>query len=516
MAHSKMVVAVAFVAALGLTACGGDNSELFPPGTQETEEGAAGAAGGSNFKPPTTGGAGGSAGETFNPPAGGAGGEQATGGSGGYSPDCKPGLGCEPDGVTCYQDWNMVLGCYCGIWTTPEMREHMECGTPATGGAAGAAGSTGGSGGTSEVTPPDAGTAGTAGTGGTSSTGGAGGAETGGSGGSETLPPDAGTAGTGGSTGGTGGFAGTGGTSGSGGTAGTGGSTGGMGGTSSTGGAGGATGAGELELTIVPATSGQHVIKAFVQTLSYLPGEPDWSTEHDATGTRLTFKVTAWPESGFVMNGYYDPEPGKDPWIKSFCNLDAGKPTVAVMAKFNGQPLATPQVVSNDHGGCNLMLFAIPLTANANDADGDGEPVGLDCDDEDAFVHHGAVETPDDQVDYDCDGNVNPLHVVYRLAIGQSSYTPVLYDWTHGGKSYNMAWRSAGYYEVAIEKPIAAREFVIQYSATAWSVGMVSGSCTKTADVTAHLEQLNTQYTVDMVAYTQYNTCHSILTNFQP
>jgi hypothetical protein len=489
MAHfstkSCLAVVLVVVSTLGLAACGGDNSELFPPGTQETEEGAAGAAGGSNVQPPTTGGSGGSAGETFNPPAGGAGGEQQTGGAGGAVATGGSGGDSGAAGS----------------------------GTPSTGGAAG---STGGSGGTSEVTPPDAGTAGTAGTGGTPSTGGAGGAETGGSGGSETLPPDAGTAGTGGSTGGTGGSAGTGGTSGSGGTAGTGGSTGGTGGTSSTGGAGGATGAGELELTIVPATSGQHVIKAFVQTLSYLPGEPDWSTEHDATGTRLTFKVTAWPESGFVMNGYYDPEPGKDPWIKSFCNLDAGKPTVAVMAKFNGQPLATPQVVSNDHGGCNLMLFTIPLTANANDADGDGEPVGTDCDDENAFVHHGAIETPDDQVDYDCDGNINPLHVIYRLAIGQSSYTPVLYDWTHGGKSYNMAWKSAGYYEVAIEKPIAAKEFVIQYSATAWSVGMVSGSCTKTADVTAHLEQFNTQYTVDMVAYTQYNTCHSILTNFQP
>jgi hypothetical protein len=234
--------------------------------------------------------------------------------------------------------------------------------------------------------------------------------------------------------------------------------------------------------------------------------------------TRLTFKVTAWSGSEFVMNGYYDPESGKDPWIKSFCDKTSQKPTVAVMAKFNGQPLATPTVVDNGQGGCNLTFKAVALTPSANDADGDGESnaQGYDCDDSDAFMHHGAIETPDDQVDYDCDGNINPLHVIYRLAIGQSSYVPQFYDWSHGGKSYPMTWNSLGFYEVAIEKPVAAREFIIQYSPSTWSVGMVNGGCVKTADVTAHLEQLNTQYTVDMVAYTQYDTCHSILTNFQP
>jgi len=192
--------------------------------------------------------------------------------------------------------------------------------------------------------------------------------------------------------------------------------------------------------------------------------------------------------------------------------------TVAIMAKFNGQPIGAPTVIDNGQGGCNLTFKALPLAQDFMDADGDGEPYGqgLDCDDDDAFVHHGAIETPDDNVDYDCDGSINPLHVRYRLAIGQTTYVPTLYDWSHGGKAYAMSWNAGGFYEVAIEKPIAAREFVIQYSPTNWSVGMVNGGCVKTADVTAFLEQFNTSYTVDMVAYSQYNTCHSVLTNFQP
>ncbi len=473
MAHfNQKISAVGFAIALGLglVACSGDNSEVFPPTEQQPAAGSAGTAGGSSVQPPASGGSGGSAGETFNPPDGGKGGSTSTGGSSNVGGSSNTG------------------------------------GSVSTGGSSNTAGTGGSSntGGTSNV----------GGSGGTTSTGGS--SNTGGTGGTETVPPDAGTSGAGGttSTGGSGGSVATGG---SGGTTSTGGSTN-TGGSTSTGGSGGTTGAGELELTIVPATTGQHTIKAFVQTLTFMPGEPDWGTEHSASGTRLTFKVTAYAGSEFVFNGYYDPEAGKDVWIKSFCDKTSMKPTVAIMAKFNGQPIGAPNVIDNGSNGCNLTFKAIPLVQDYMDADGDGESYGQghDCDDSDAFVHHGAIETPDDQVDYDCDGSINPLHVNYRLTIGQTSYVPTFYDWSHGGKSYPMTWNSGGFYEVAIEKPIAAREFVIQYSPTKWSVGMVNGGCVKTADVTAFLEQSNTSYTVDMVAYSQYNTCHSVLTNFQP
>lgn len=425
MAHfNQKISAVGFAIALGLglVACSGDNSEVFPPTEQQPAAGSAGTAGGSSVQPPASGGSGGSAGETFNPPDGGKGGSTSTGGSSNVGGSSNTG------------------------------------GTTSTGGSSNTAG-----------------TGGSSNTGGTSNVGGSGG------------------------------------TTSTGGSSNTGGST-------STGGSGGTTGAGELELTIVPATTGQHTIKAFVQTLTFMPGEPDWGTEHSASGTRLTFKVTAYAGSEFVFNGYYDPEAGKDVWIKSFCDKTSMKPTVAIMAKFNGQPIGAPSVIDNGSNGCNLTFKAVPLVQDYMDADGDGEAYGekLDCDDNDAFVHHGAIETPDDQVDYDCDGSINPLHVNYRLTIGLTSYVPTFYDWSHGGKSYPMTWNSGGFYEVAIEKPIAAREFVIQYSPTKWSVGMVNGGCVKSADVAAFLEQFNTSYTVDMVAYSQYNTCHSVLTNFQP
>ncbi len=51
-----------------------------------------------------------------------------------------------------------------------------------------------------------------------------------------------------------------------------------------------------------------------------------------------------------------------------------------------------------------LLALLLPSASYAQDADGDGWPVGYDCDDSDPAVHPGAVETCSNGVDENCDG----------------------------------------------------------------------------------------------------------------
>ena len=231
--------------------------------------------------------------------------------------------------------------------------------------------------------------------------------------------------------------------------------------------------------------------------------------------TRIVKTFTVHSGSVVVFNGYYDPS-GSDVWAKAFTDTAKMRPAAAVWVKWNGAFTAPPTVKTNDQSGSNLYVTAAAATTSATDADGDGDPAGTDCDDNDASRYHGQVETPDDQIDMDCDGLVNPSHIVYRIPLGNSSYSPTLYDYSHGSRVYNMAYNSNGYYEVPIERAIAPSEFIIQTTGGSWDIGwdFSSGnSCVRYITPVVYAEGTNALYNVSQMTVPQYTTCHDVVTN---
>ena len=63
-----------------------------------------------------------------------------------------------------------------------------------------------------------------------------------------------------------------------------------------------------------------------------------------------------------------------------------------------------PSVLDPDGSRADIGAYGGP-DAVLPDQDGDGSPVGADCDDTDPTVHPGAVDRPADGVDQDCDGS---------------------------------------------------------------------------------------------------------------
>lgn len=532
-----------------LVACADISDDLPEAAGAAGEAGAAGtagSAGGSNVVPP---GSGGSAGAS-TPSTGGSAGEAGSSnpvlpdaGAAGSAPSGDAGTVCAGEvcefghASACVQG-ESIYECTClGIYLPQGV--NISCDGDA-GGSGGSTGGSGGAGGNSNPVLPDAGAAGTGGTTSMGGSGGTGGTVCAGAAcvygsaatcvqsgvtytcsclgiyppqGSNVVCSDAGTGGSGG-TGGSSGSGGAGGTSSTGG-------SGGSGGTAGSGGSGGNTAtAGTMVVTVVAPTSGTHAYTVYAQTLNFMPGEPDWNSPKTVTGTRATVSYAAYAGSQFKLGGYYDPEAGQDPWKHQFCDPSSLKLTATVFATLDGKALLAPTVKSNGQQGCDIWLTATPLVAGTDDEDGDGYKAHAsdasvkDCNDADASVHPGQVETPDDTVDMDCDSLSNAARVGYRIIVGQSSYTPVLYDWGHGGTQYSMTWNGSGYYEAFIAKPIAAADFVVQYGSSNWNVGWnynQPGTCITFATVQVYLEGSNTMLSTSQVAIPQYTTCHTVV-----
>ncbi len=436
-----------------------------------------------------------------------------------------------------------------------------------TGGAAGTGGSqagtggsnsnpsTGGSGGGTAGTGGEAGSAGSGGSGGSSETGGAAGED--GTGGS---------AGTGGSTGGTGGSTGTvctpnasapcalsttcmgettcksdgsgyndtcddvnncnSGTGGSSGSGGSGGSAG-TGGAAGTGGSGGSVSTlGDMSVTInIPVCSTDHDIYMFAQDKTPQSGTVDWNTTFWASNTNegtYTFKVA--PGDVVKVGGYYDPEVGKDPWAKKFCDPVTLKRVVAVWATFNGEYVPAPEVKSNGDGGCDFYFHAIALEPTADDSDGDGDPDEDDCLPLDPRGYHGQTESCGDNLNLDCIGGNDPSRVRYRLTT-ISGLDPVLEDWDRSGLERHMVSVGSGIYETLVESPVAPKNFTIDMGVVngwaTWDIGYNNGTCSRPTYVPVTLtvsdEESGSLY--NLIPEASYDdathqwTCHDVVTN---
>ncbi len=333
-----------------------------------------------------------------------------------------------------------------------------QAGTPSTGGSAGQQNNQAGASGTGN------GTGGTSGMGGSS--GGAGSSGTGGTSGSGGSSGSSGTGGTAG-TAGTGGSSGASGTSGSGGNAGAAGST----------NAGGAAGAGSndgtdggvvndlvtLTVHVLSPMSGNHAFQLYAQEVPFRIGGANWSypqadmSATDAPG--VTFSVAIQRGSQLKFNGEWDPS-ASSPWAHGLCKLDSLSTTQAskvapMWAMVDGQPAA--RVIAKKHDsddGCDLWVTAdVSSLVASDDADGDGfsptatNPLLKDCDDHDNAKYPGQVESWNDQLDLDCDGNVDPATVRVRLSNVGQGVSPVVND---GAGSYAMSWNSNGFYETGL------------------------------------------------------------------
>ncbi|MFA6160995.1 MAG: MopE-related protein [Patescibacteria group bacterium] len=279
---------------------------------------------------------------------------------------------------------------------------------------------------------------------------------------------------------------GAGGSGGSGGTGGSGGS-GGTGGTGGTGGSGGVSGTAvdvTCEITHADYTafkfdfanfvmsSVQHVYNVFVSdegvddghggatyaTTTHLKWGDALNLQQLGRSVKFTFRTTLG--SRITLNAVRDPIGNDlssgDYWREPAVDKGVVKMKVDCLLKFDGSETMShimwPHAEQNEqHTGWNLAFIVQTAWTSTSDHDGDGSPVGTDCDENNFYKAPGLVEVMQDGIDNDCSNyDLKYRRVVMDAPSGIMSYGGLMKYWDfnqtspHGVKmTYDGKWYSA-------------------------------------------------------------------------
>jgi len=270
----------------------------------------------------------------------------------------------------------------------------------------------------------------------------------------------------------------------------------------------------------VPRWGALHPITAYayVHMTGGSPSPGKWT----ATGRSIVITTDAVAGSSFVFNGFYDPKTTtKDDWTYAFCDWKTITPRVALWATFNGKPTARVKAVPNLTGGCNLEVVAAasPLISTT-DKDGDGfsptdsDLTKRDCDDDPVTGHHrfpSQIETPEDDVDMDCDGFKDPPRAIIRMKGVAAGKAPLVYDVIRWGTTFPMSFDSpSGSYQTSpLEMEIAPSVFFINWSGGGWDSSYESGVCKElTGGVVMYRDTDKTLIPVTLKLASSGASCH--------
>lgn len=127
---------------------------------------------------------------------------------------------------------------------------------------------------------------------------------------------------------------------------------------------------------------------------------------------------------------------------------------VVVRAEWDGVPVQ-PKVVGNGGVGCNISVEATDVGYT---------PAGM-CDQLDPTKHTGQLETWGDNVDYDCNGHVDPSNWIFSVSGFGAGWEMEVVDWSKPSPvSYAMTLDiPSGKYKVSILSWLKVTDYNIRY-----------------------------------------------------
>lgn len=282
---------------------------------------------------------------------------------------------------------------------------------------------------------------------------------------------------------------------------------------------------GKLVVNIRLSRWGSHEITMMGMEVPLRIGGPIWgSSTLTTTGNGISATYDIKSGSEFEFNGYYDGTTS-GAWTNGFTDYKSGALKVAVWASFDGKPTARAKTRLNSSGtGYNIVIVAAPSPLiSSTDLDGDGfsptdpDPLKRDCNDTSAggqAFFPGQIEAPEDSMDFDCNGFVDPPRYVVQLKGPSSGYILSLVDAMKWPASTSMYWdaASASYRSSAFEIENLPREFY-----TYWGSGpsydsilsWPSGSCVElTSGVQIFRDTDKTLVPVTLKVSSGSGTCH--------
>lgn len=195
-------------------------------------------------------------------------------------------------------------------------------------------------------------------------------------------------------------------------------------------------------------------------------GEGGQPYQVEAVKQVVTF-ASEWG-SYIKLNTAVNPEPGNF-WAHAGCTANPLEPALKYecFVTRNGEKKHTawPVAKANSGGGCDLYFTAAWTTTSSNDADGDGSPVGEDCNDADYLRRPGNVEVVEDGIDNDCyKGDLKRVRIIMDAPSGIGSDVHVT-DWD---KTIPMTYNASegGWITALLPPSQMPTKFLVEYTGT--------------------------------------------------